>query len=212
MLKDLLKQWWETVGGLSEPSKMPCYSYSIPTDNCKKGMKLAQIKNSVCSKCYCHNRGNYRLPWVKKTQQKRLNSINNPKWVESMTGLIKHKEYSGYFRFFDSGDIQSVAHLKQIVQIARNLPRIKFWLPTKEYGFIQTFLRSDSFPKNLTVRLSAYMIEGKPPTTLAKRLGVQTSTVSKTAYTCPASKQGNQCLTCRKCWNKKIENIAYKSH
>jgi hypothetical protein len=102
--------------------------------------------------------------------------------ISAMIVAIRGTESSGYFRWHDSGDLQDVAHLAKLVEIARALPDIKFWLPIREYGIIASFLRTDSIPENLIVRLSAYMIEGEPPA-LAKRLGLTTSGVSKTGFT-----------------------------
>jgi hypothetical protein len=202
----------ELVGGLSKPSKMPCLSWSTPAKYCKTGAKLAKIKGSVCSKCYAV-KGFYRYPNVEKCLEKRFQSLSSPLWTEAMTAAIAGSEGSGFFRWHDSGDIQSVGHLAKIVQIAKNLPGIKFWLPTREYGFVSSYLKKHkSFPENLTVRLSAYMIDAEGPVTLANRLGLTTSGVSKEGFTCPASGQGNKCLSCRACWDRGTSNINYKLH
>lgn len=208
----LIKQALEIIGGLSEPSKMPCYSYSIPAQKCVTGMKLRNVKNSVCSKCYCL-KGNYGFPVVRNALARRFDSLSNPLWVEAMTVAIGKKEKSGHSRIHDSGDIQSVGHLANIVQVAKNLPHIKFWLPTREYSMVAEYLKSATFPDNLIVRLSAYMIDGPAPTALANRLGVGTSGVStKTSFTCPAPNQGGKCLDCRACWSKSVANVNYKTH
>ena len=201
----------ETINGFSKPSKMPCHSWSIPAKDCKTGSKLVQVSGSICEDCYALS-GFYRMGNVKSCLEKRLQSLSNPKWEEAMTVAISGSEGSGFFRWFDSGDIQSLAHLKQIAQIATNLPKIQFWLPTKEYGIVQDFLKENELPINLTIRLSAYMIDGPAPVGLANRLGLVTSTVSKTSWTCPAGSQGNKCLQCRACWDKGVSNVAYKHH
>ena len=201
----------ETINGFSKPSKMPCHSWSIPAKDCKTGSKLVQVSGSICEDCYALS-GFYRMGNVKSCLEKRLQSLSNPKWEEAMTVAISGSEGSGFFRWFDSGDIQSLAHLKQIAQIATNLPKIQFWLPTKEYGIVQDFLKENELPINLTIRLSAYMIDGPAPVALASRLGLVTSTVSKTSWTCPAGSQGNKCLQCRACWDKQVSNVAYKHH
>ena len=157
-------------------------------------------------------RGFYPTPNVVNALARRFDSLSNPDWVEAMTLAISGTEGSGYFRWFDSGDIQSLAHLEQIAQIANNLPGIKFWLPTKEYLIVADFLRGNKLPENLTIRISGYMIDGPAPVAMAKGMGVVTSTVSKTEWTCPASNQGNKCLSCRFCWNKNVQNVAYKYH
>lgn len=206
-----LLQAIERIGGFSKPSKMPCHSWSIPAKNCKMGSKLAKLKTSVCAKCYAM-RGFYPTPNVVNALARRFDSLSNPDWVEAMTIAISGTEGSGYFRWFDSGDLQSLAHLEQIAQIAKNLPNIKFWLPTKEFRIVSEFTAKNELPENLTIRISGYMIDGPPPVALANRMGVVTSSVSKKAWTCPASNQGNKCLSCRNCWDKQVANVTYKYH
>ena len=46
------------VGGLTQTSKMPGPSYSLPTAACHTGWRMAQIPGSICSKCYA-NKGFY---------------------------------------------------------------------------------------------------------------------------------------------------------
>ena len=206
-----LLQALETINGFSKPSKMPCHSWSIPAKDCKTGSKLAKVEGSVCADCYAMS-GFYRMGNVKSCLEKRLESLSNPKWENAMTIAISGSEGSGFFRWFDSGDIQSLAHLKQIAQIAKNLPSIQFWLPTKEYGIVTEYLQENELPENLTIRLSGFMVDGPAPIALASRLGLVTSTVVSEGFTCPASSQGNKCLSCRACWDKGVSNVAYKHH
>lgn len=154
------------------------------------------------------------MPNVKNALQKRFNSINKPEWVDAMTIAIAGKETSGYFRWHDSGDIQSVEHLTKICQIAINLPYIKFWLPTREYSFVTQYKKQfGDIPSNLTIRLSSLMINGNAPTGIAKILGLTTSGVSKDkTFNCPASNQDNKCINCRACWDKSVKNVSYKLH
>ena len=129
-----------------------------------------------------------------------------------MAFLIGKKEKSGFFRWHDSGDIQGVWHLEKMAEVARRLPKIKFWLPTREYGFVREWMGLRRKPDNLTIRLSAYMMDGKPPTSLAKKLGLTTSGAKSAGFSCPASEQGNECRECRACWDETVENIDYKKH
>jgi len=202
----------ETVGGLSNPSKMPCYSFSIPAEKCLVGQKLRDVSGSVCSKCYAL-KGFYVFKAARNALSRRFEKLNHPDWIQAMAFLINKVEKSGFFRWHDSGDLQSVAHLSRIVEVCKLTPSIQHWLPTREYSIVADYLKAGNiFPANLTVRLSALMLEGNPPTTIAKRLGLVTSGVSKQGYTCPASNQDNKCLDCRACWNKQVENINYKQH
>ena len=43
---------YEIIGGLSSPSKMPWYGWSISAYRCKTGGKLREVENSTCSHCY----------------------------------------------------------------------------------------------------------------------------------------------------------------
>jgi len=202
----------EIVGGLSNPSKMPCHSWSTPAKYCKTGKKLALVSGSICSSCYA-NKGFYRMPNVKNCLEKRFQSLSHPEGTSAMTLAISGSEGSGFFRWHDSGDIQSVEHLEKIVQVAKNLPAIQFWIPTREYSFVSDYLKKHgAFPSNLTVRLSALMVDGQPPVGMAKRLGLTTSGVSTAGFNCPANSQGNKCLSCRACWDKNVNNINYKKH
>jgi hypothetical protein len=206
-----LESTWKLVGGLSRPGKMPCYGYGLPAQKCNIGSTLRNVEGSVCNKCYAY-RGNYRFTHVKSSSAIRYSSLYHVDWVDNMTLLIKSLESSGYFRWHDSGDIDSLTHLENIVSVAKNLPQIKFWLPTREYAIVGEYVKiHGKFPSNLIVRLSAYMINGVLPLKLAKQYKVSVSGVSSENYNCPASSQGNKCLTCRTCWDKKSV-VIYKKH
>jgi hypothetical protein len=198
------------VGGLSKPSKMPCYGYSIPAATCKTGGKLRKKEGTVCSRCYAH-KGNYLYPNVQKAQQKRLTAISDPQWVDAMVRLIYGEDH---FRWHDSGDIQDISHLLKIVAIARSLPDTSFWLPTKERGIVNRYLKIyGSFPDNLIVRLSAPMIDTLPR---AMPSGVYGSAVAKdkalAGFACKAPSHGGRCGHCRACWDSRIQTIVYKYH
>jgi len=153
------------------------------------------------------------MPNVQRTLQARLALMESPEWVPAMIAKIRDTEKSGFFRWFDSGDLQSIKTLKAIVRIAIALPEIHFWLPTKEYGIVSEYVELfGSFPSNLNVRLSAYMVDKAGPNSLAENLGVTTSEVSSTEGTCPAPTQGNKCGDCRACWNKDVRTVTYRLH
>jgi hypothetical protein len=198
---------------LSAPSKMPCFGYSIPASKCITGSKLKGVMGSICSICYA-GKGRYSFPNVQTAMIKRFNSLTNPLWVDAIIALISNKrKKQTHFRWHDSGDIQGVGHLQMIVEIAKRLPDMAFWLPTREYSIVGDYLtKFGSFPDNLRVRLSAFMVDGEPPRAVAERYGLTTSGVSKEGFTCPAPKQNNYCLDCRACWDKNVPNINYKVH
>lgn len=205
----------EIIGGdLSITNKMPCKSFNLPAWECKTGSKLSKVKGSSCYNCYA-KKGNYvRFPNVKKAQYKRLNQIMNPAWVDAMVNLIEREVKrinESIFRWHDAGDIQHIPHLKNIVEVANKTPDVKHWIPTQENKIVNDFIKAGGIiPDNLIVRVSASMVNGKPP-----KNAKYTSTVHTTkpiGHECPASNQGGQCLSCRACWNTSIKNVSYKQH
>ena len=206
------KQAEEIVGTLSKPSKMPGYAYSTPAKRCLIGQKMRNVIGSMCAFCYAL-KGRYVFPNVQKAMEKRFASLTNDLWVDAMTYLIG-KVKNPHFRWHDSGDLQGVWHIEKIVKIAKNLPNISFWLPTREYAFVSTYIeRGGEVPSNLTIRLSALMMDGPAPVGIAQRLGLCVSGASKLGnFNCPSSKQGNKCGDCRKCWDKNEFAINYKKH
>ena len=188
------------TGGLSAPGKMPEGSYNLPASACQTGAKLRLIPDTPCYKCYAF-KGNYvRYPAVQKALQRRLKSLNHPQWVEAMTVLVKGQKH---FRWHDSGDIQSVDHLKKIFEVCKRTPDTKHWLPTQE----RKYLPMGSYPKNLVIRLS----NAKNNTTPGQAW-THWSTVVDSDGDCPASKQGNQCGTCRRCWSREVKHVTYPKH
>ena len=201
-----LKEAKAITGGLSNPGKMPGFAYNLPTWACITGTKLRDVEGSTCSGCYAHERGRYRFKNVKAALNRRLNSLNDPQWIEAMTVLVAHYSLKvPFFRWHDSGDLQSVQHLKNIFEVCNATPQVEHWIPTREAKFLP--LNTDSIPKNLIMRLSGHKID-KP----AAGFWPWTSTVVTQAKSCPAAEQENQCKDCRACWDRGTANIAYPLH
>ena len=195
---------WSLVGGLSKPSKMPGWAYGLPAKECKTGSKLVKIKGSTCHGCYAL-KGCYVFKVVQAAQYKRLESINNPLWVGAMSLLINSKK-SKWFRWHDSGDIQSEEHLLKIFAVCKLTPDVKHWMPTRE-AWTKHFL--PLCPANLIIRFSAPMVDQAAPASWPNTSTVVTKIASAT---CPAPSQSNACKDCRACWDKSVKNIAYAAH
>jgi hypothetical protein len=193
------------TGGLSAPGKMPEGSYNIPASMCQTGQKLAKIPDTPCFKCYADDRGRYRFPNVKDALTRRLESLTHPQWVEAMAVLIKGKKH---FRWHDSGDLQSVQHLKNIFEVCNLTPDTMHWLPTQERKFLP--LSQDSIPKNLLIRLSNAKNDTKPGTAWDYWSTVVTK--PRAGHVCPAPDQGNVCGSCRACWSKDVKEVQYRIH
>ena len=177
------------TGGLTNTSKMPCYSYGIPAYTCGVGSPLRrESKESVCSKCYAH-KSRYSMIRVKDAYHRRYDSVlealankeDKEKWIEAMAYLI-NAYGTEYFRWHDSGDLLSLEHLEMIVEVVKATPDIMHWLPTLEFGICNDYVNKHgkfSEISNLVVRLSTPIIDAPPHTVLADTLGCQTSLVTR---------------------------------
>ena len=223
----------EVTGGLSNPSKLPGASYGIPAHACRAGSAIAQINGSICSTCYALA-GRYLTTAVIDAQARRIASLGHPDWLKAMVRLIRSRaEYHARqwakasraqrkamrkryaFRWHDAGDIQSLDHLLAIAQIARELPMVDFWLPTREVKMVRNFLAQfGAFPANLRVRLSATMVDGAIPPSLP---GIGTSGAHSArehahGFVCRAPSQDGHCRTCRACWSHDVDHVSYELH
>ena len=149
----------QITGTLSKPSKMPGWAYGIPAKECKVGSKLAKIPGTVCHGCYAL-KGCYVFPNVQAAQYKRLKAIDDPRWTQAMAAqILRHK--SKWFRWHDSGDIQSLDHLKKIFAVCLLTPDVNHWMPTREAGILAQ-VTLEEVPTNLIIRLSATKVDGSP--------------------------------------------------
>ena len=201
----LKKEAKEITGGLSAPSKMPGPSFNLPAVACITGAKLVKVKGSTCSGCYAL-KGRYRFKNVRDAMQRRLDRLHDPRWIDAMVVLIDQQPV---FRWHDSGDLQSVQHLKNIFEVCTRTPATAHWLPTREARFLK-LMDPDVVPKNLKIVLSDHMNNQQvAPTWWPYTSGV---TTNHELVTCPASKQGNKCLNCRKCWARSVKRVIYGKH
>lgn len=218
-------------------SKMPGYVFSTSAHYCQTGSKLWNVENSSCSDCYAM-KGNYTYSSV--VQGLTLNSIgiafyetlqDYSVWVIALAELIRRKciikkikdeigniiavEDNTYFRWHDSGDIQSTKHLEAINQIAILNPSVKFWIPTREGKYVKEFLKNNTKAPNLTIRISAHMRHKKASNF---GTGLCTSTIEweGSEHRCVAPQQNGACdgpiMNCRNCWDEAISNVDYKAH
>lgn len=205
------------AGCLSAPSKVGA-SYSIPAKFCKTGQRLRKNPNSVCAKCYAHNRNRYAFPSVRKAMLYRYHALTSPAWVDAMVTQIGNRPY---FRWHDSGDLQGLRHLSNIVEVCKRTPNTKHWLPTKEWEggegdkkiIEQWQAKHGEFPPNLVVRKCTYYVDQDPRADLE---GTYCSvTTDKNRATCPATrnKKGTcESWGCRQCWDPTVRLVRYMEH
>ena len=201
--------------------KMPGSTFAISATKCKVGSKLAAIKDSTCSRCYALKLEKLR-PSVNKgwlsNYEKAVSLIDTApdKWAAAcvfqiMRAYVKSRE--AYHRWFDSGDLQSVAMLSAICDVARKTPLIAHWLPTRESGIVKAFLAQGGIiPGNLIVRVSSTMIGDAPISGHANTSTVHRKNSANVGHACPASTQGNNCGSCRACWSHSVPNVSYPLH
>lgn len=198
----LKKEARQITGGLSKPSKMPGPAYNLPAWACQTGSKLRKVKGSPCYGCYAF-KGRYNFSNVQQALRRRLDALESPLWVDAMVTLIKGQPW---FRWHDSGDIQSEQHLKNIFKVCELTPETRHWLPTQERQYLP---KPEEVPENLIIRLSGSKIDGPSPKAWPWTSSVVTSSEART---CPAPEQNNECGSCRACWDKSTSNVAYGKH
>ena len=207
----LKKEAREITGGLSAPSKMPGPAFNLPASACITGAKLVNVEGSTCSGCYAL-KGRYRFKNTLTAMQRRLAKLHDPRWIDAMVTLINGRHWQKpqpVFRWHDSGDLQSVQHLKNIFEVCKLTPDTRHWLPTREARFLN-LMDPDVVPKNLKIVLSDHMNNQQAtPSWWPYTSGV---TTDHNQVSCPASKQGNKCLDCRKCWDRNTKRVIYGKH
>jgi hypothetical protein len=209
-----LREAERIAGSLGHPEKMPGTAYGIPARACKIGSKLRTIAGSTCASCYAL-KGHYTSPTVQACQEKRLASLDDPRWENAMVYMLTKaalKVSVLCHRWHDSGDLQSVAHLARICRVSERTPQVRHWLPTREIGMVRAFLAmGGAIPTNLTIRASATKVDGAAPAAWPT-----TSTVHDKApasgQACPSPSQGGKCGACRACWSRDVANVSYHIH
>ena len=219
---DWSKLLYEYCGGLSDTSKMPGFSWSIPAELCSVGSKLARQENTTCSDCYAL-KGRYVMPNVKLAMARRYVTFMQACEVEYSTFCIVLTWFlkwnlenpikgidSRHFRWFDSGDVQSLPMLYRIVEIALNVPEVQFWLPSRELMILH---RLDVKPKNLIIRYSTPIVDTLSKHVNSTMVASSGLTVLNNCQVCPATTSHDRTCNghnCRACWN--TGHVAYVKH
>lgn len=203
------------TGGCGENSKMPGTTYGISTRYCVPD----PAPGTVCARCYAR-KGFYLMPTVKAAHERReqamelarSNDTDRFAWVCAMAAEIGQGRVP-YHRWYDSGDLSCWEDLAMIADVARAAPRVKHWLPSKKYSIVIDYLQRETPPRNLTIRLSAMLVNDALRWARDRGLvtsSVFTSTPPRGARVCPADRQGHNCGDCRACWDKRVKHVAYR--
>jgi len=215
-----------TTALLSSPSKMPGYSFGLPAHRA-----CPRANGTICDGCYA-SRGAYSWSNVARAYEARFTWVRecmktSEGRAEFMRVMVREIAWATrqqpYFRIHDSGDFFSPTYVACWLEIARALPDVRFWAPTRAYqqptraGFvilgqddaILGTLRAMAALPNVTIRPSALNFGDDAPVVDGLAAG---STADGAGFQCPAPSQENQCGDCRACWNNKAESVSYRKH
>jgi hypothetical protein len=126
-----------------------------------------------------------------------------------------------YFRVHDSGDMFNVAYAECWLEVMRQLPDVKFWIPTRAYQQqgdqfqiydpLLNVLREMAKLPNATVRPSALDFHASAPIVAGLHAGSSAGDDSA-LFQCPAYDNGGECGPCRHCWDDKTVPVNYPIH
>jgi hypothetical protein len=134
-------------------------------------------------------------------------------------------EVVGYFRVNDSGDLYVhprhwVGLIAAWAEVARRLPRVLIWVPTRMYEIPAAIalLQQAAKQRNLIIRPSAAKVGEDPPKIAGLSAG---STVRRKGDKIPGTRNcpvytgaGSSCMAenCRLCWAQPDVPVAYTAH
>ena len=195
---------------LSNVSKMPGSSISRDARLCHVGSKLRNIPGSTCSKCYAL-KGMYNMPNVREAMARREDFFHAIDFVPRMIRVLNRLR-KPEFRWFDSGDVEDERMADNILDVCEATPNKMHWIPTREKKIWRAVLRRRPLPDNVTLRVSAAMIDGDAPVGFENTSTVAGPQNVVVGHLCPAPKQDGKCGSCRACWSRDVKNVTYGQH
>ena len=197
---------------LSKAGKMPCPSWSLQAiDTCPGSIGEDGELVAACSGCYATD-GNYRFPNVKAPRIHNREDWKRPEFEDDMVAALSKEDY---FRWFDSGDMYSLALAKKLYRIMKRSPHCRFWLPTRMHKFdkFRPIINKMNRLKNVTVRRSSDDINGGRVRGISSTIfDANHPSQAGNAFVCPAYSRDGKCGDCRACWDSSIPVIAYPQH
>ena len=199
---------------LSNASKMPCKSWSLPAViSCPGAHNKDGSLVSACAGCYA-TKGRYKFGAVQSLREHNMEDWKRSGWVAAMVKAIGKGKY---FRWFDSGDVCSAELAQKIYNVMLQTPNCEHWLPTRSYkiGGIEDWLISMSLLDNVTVRYSSDSVNGEtvPGNTTSTIIQNAEDFIPSKGYAlCRAFERKGKCGSCRACWSKDIHTVAYIAH
>lgn len=168
----------------------------------------------ACKGCYATT-GNYHYPNVKAPRLHNKTDWQRLEWVDDMVAEL---DSDRYFRWFDSGDVYTLALAEKILEVMQRTPWCKHWLPTRMHKFPKfrdVLQRMQALP-NVMVRFSSDSVIGEYIPGLHGSVIIPDESFIKNQtgqpLLCGAYMRDGKCNKCRACWDKKIPVIAYPAH
>lgn len=197
----------------SKPSKMPCRSWSLQAlETCPASKDSNGELVPACKGCYATS-GNYRFPNVKAPREHNKEDWQAPDWVDVMVSELDNDRY---FRWFDSGDVYDIRLARKILEVMRQTPWVRHWLPTRMHKFdkFKSVLDNMDALSNVVVRLSSDGVLGETVENAANSSTIVPNReyLTPTMSLCGASEREGKCGTCRACWDKTVAIVAYPAH
>jgi hypothetical protein len=165
----------------------------------------------ACAGCYA-TQGTYNFPGTKKVRFDNKQAWQDDAWVDTMVGALKKQKY---FRWFDSGDMYSIALALKMYAVMVRTPHVKHWLPTRMHKFAkyqQVLTKMAALP-NVMVRPSSDAVDG------TFTAGVHGSTILPEGMAVPAGVKvctapttNGKCSGCRACYSKDVAVVGYIAH
>ena len=166
---------------------------------------------NACKGCYATT-GNYNYPNVKAPRAHNKEDWQRESWVADMVAALDNDRY---FRWFDSGDMYSLALAEKMYAVMVATPHVKHWLPTrmaKFAKFADVLRRMEALP-NVKVRFSSDDVDGSYVAGLHGSVIVPTADDAPVGTTlCRAYENNGKCNGCRACYSKDVDVIAYPAH
>jgi hypothetical protein len=132
-------------------------------------------------------------------------------WVSDMVQALDSQRY---FRWFDSGDMYSLALAEKILQVMECTPWVKHWLPTRMAKFAKfaDVLARMRALHNVSVRFSSDSITGEHEAEHGSVIVQHAEDAPSGSAVCRAYDHGGKCNGCRACWNTDVRVVAYVAH
>ena len=170
----------------------------------------------VCDGCYAL-KGMYRFPVVKDARSYNQSDYKKDDWTFRMISKVNKLDY---FRWFDSGDVETRELADKIHTVIQGTPSVQHWLPTRsdKIAKISSGIKNIELLPNVAVRRSADNIGLTKP----ERLGVNSYVIKPDDIAnakllgitvCPVTLPGStqkSCDLCTLCYTS--SSVAYLLH